>query len=60
MDENEIEKGAASVFIELANGDITVTHGTDKAILLYIPNAKAGSWDKLWDFLRTLKAENSK
>lgn len=61
----EKERGEASIFIELKDGDITVYHGTEgqnregrgngKAILKEIKNAKAGSWDKIWKVLEDLK-----
>ena len=60
----EKERGEASIFIELKDGDITVYHGTEgkniegrgngKAILKEIKNAKAGSWDKIWGTLLSL------
>ncbi len=45
------ERGAASLIISLDDGVISVTHGSDD-ILLGSVTAKAGDWDKLWDFLR--------
>lgn len=53
------ERGEASILIELKDGNITVWHGTEdkehKTPLLEIPNAKAGSWDKIWKTLKSLK-----
>lgn len=47
-----MEKGAASIKIELANGIITVYHGTDGDILLQFP-AVEGSWDIIWQGIKT-------
>lgn len=53
----ELERGAASIFIELGNSNITVYHGTDKDTLLEIKKAPAGSWDKIWRALRSIKGK---
>ena len=39
--------GAASIFIELKDGIITVTHGTDKVTLKEF-EANQHSWKKIW------------
>ena len=44
-----IEAGAASMFIELSQGKITVKHGTDGTTLKEIHEAKPGAWDKIWE-----------
>ena len=56
----EIESGRAGMIIELINGNIIVRHGsaTDE-VLLEIPDAEAGSWDKIWKTLRDLKSINN-
>ena len=46
-----VERGAASLFIELSDGNITITHGSDKVELAKITQAADGTWDALWDFL---------
>lgn len=46
-----IERGAASIIIELSGGNITITHGTDEVELAKITQAADGTWDALWDFL---------
>lgn len=48
------EEGAASVHIELSEGNITVFHGTDGVILHKAENVPAGSWDRLWDAIKSL------
>ena len=52
------EKGQASILIKLEDGNITVEHGTehDGTPLLFIPNAKMGSWDKIWETLKALQS----
>lgn len=51
----QIEKGAASIFIELENGNITVKHGTDGHILHKVIDAEEGSWDKIWNTIRNIR-----
>ena len=51
----ETVKGQASIFIEVEDGNITVTHGTDKVVLLEKKNAVLGSWDEIWETLRNIK-----
>ncbi len=57
---NKAESGRAGMIIELINGNIIVRHGsaTDE-VLLEIPDAEAGSWDKIWKTLRDLKSINN-
>lgn len=52
-----VERGAASILIELDGGDITVYHGTTKGILGVIKQAPAGTWDALWQALEILGME---
>lgn len=54
----EIERGAASLFIELKSGNITVAHGTDKTELLKLSRVRKGSWDKLIDCLKSTDAKS--
>lgn len=56
MKQDNIEKGASSMLIELEDGNITVTHGTDKAVLFEVINAEKGSWDALWKAIFKLKS----
>lgn len=51
----QTEDGAASILIELEDGNITVKHGTDGSVLLIVENALVGSWDKLWDALYAIE-----
>lgn len=52
------EPGAASIVIELAAGEITVTHGTDHVVLRrWIANH--GDWNRLWATIETLEATAS-
>ena len=53
--EIEIEKGAASMNIELKDGVITVRHGTDNEVLLTTV-ATQGSWGSIWEKLRSIKS----
>ena len=48
------ERGAASVLIELKNGVITVTHGTDNVVLQQW-TAQGQDWDQLWKTIMQLK-----
>lgn len=52
----KIEKGSASIKIDLDNGNITVYHGEDEDVLHKIINAEDGSWDKIWELLRSIKS----
>ena len=51
-----MEKGGASIIVELTDGNITVRHGTEgnNAILLEKKNVKEGAWDKIWETLNNL------
>ncbi|MBC8146506.1 MAG: hypothetical protein H8E98_00805 [Bacteroidetes bacterium] len=53
-----IELGAASIFIELKKGKITVRHGNCRTILKQIDNCKAGSWDKIWNSISNIESIN--
>lgn len=55
MNTNVKERGAASIFIELTGGVITVKHGTEHAVLAQW-TANEGDWDTLWQTISTLKA----
>lgn len=42
-----IEKGCASIFVTLEDGEIEVEHGTDKVVLFH-SKVKKGTWDRIW------------
>lgn len=46
-----LEKGSASMFLELSAGVLTVKHGTDDA-LLFSGEIALGTWDAIWDVIR--------
>ena len=50
----QLEKGSASLIIELSNGMIKMRHGTD-GYLLHQRECPKGDWDKLCNFLRKEK-----
>jgi hypothetical protein len=50
------ELGAASINVELINGNIIVKHGEDESVLLKIKNVKQGSWDKIWEALYSIES----
>jgi hypothetical protein len=49
------ELGAASITVELMDGNIVVKHGEDGSVLLTKKNVKQGSWDKLWKALESIE-----
>jgi len=53
-----IERGEASFIADLTDGTITITHGTDKVILFQAKNAKEGSWDKIWETIKSIESVN--
>ena len=44
----QLDRGSASIFVELKDGIITVTHGTDQ-VVLFSESVLAGTWDAMWD-----------
>lgn len=54
-DDEHREPGAASILIELSDGMITVTHGTDDVVLKQWM-ANTGDWDALWATIDALHA----
>lgn len=48
------ERGHASIFIEIKDGIITVTHGTDNVVLQKW-EAQGNDWDQLWKTIMQLK-----
>jgi hypothetical protein len=53
-DDKRIERGAASMFIELRDGDITINHGSDNTLLAHLDDAPEGTWGKLWAYFEAL------
>ena len=53
---DKIQKGAASIKLELLNGTLTVYHGTDKKTLLVITNVQNGAWDSIWNVINSIKS----
>lgn len=51
------ERGAASILIELEDGNIAVYHGMDSVKLAELENAPEGTWNKLWEYLEALGIE---
>lgn len=47
----KIERGCASILIDLSDGKIKVFHGNDKA-LLFEKDAFEGDWDKIWEAIK--------
>ena len=56
----QVERGEASIKIDLTDGMITVYHGTDGDVLHQVKNARKGSWDKLWKAIRAIKPIHEK
>lgn len=55
--EVKTENGAASILIELRNGEITIKHGTDKAVLFQSIEVKPGTWSKLFNKIKEIIKE---
>ena len=49
-----IEKGGASINIELKDGVIAVTHGTDGSVLAQW-TASGSDWDSIWKTIHQLE-----
>lgn len=49
-----VETGAAKIVIELRDGRISVTHGTEDLELAVLEQAPAGTWNALWAALMHL------
>lgn len=55
------EKGAASILIDLSSGNITVYHGTEQdAILLSKKNVPEGTWNAIWNQLRSIDEQHTR
>jgi hypothetical protein len=59
MKSNNIERGAASLLIELNNGCITVYHGTDKNVLKGPIEVTEGTWKELFNTIQDVIFDNS-
>ena len=44
-----MERGSASIRVELSGGNVSIFHGEDDTLLRYFESVPEGSWDKLWD-----------
>lgn len=43
------ESGAASIIVQLRNGDITIYHGEDNVILQHFSRVADGTWGDMFD-----------
>ncbi len=50
----EREPGSASIIVDLSDGEITVTHGTDHVVLRRW-TARPGDWERLWNTIEALE-----
>lgn len=50
----ELERGQASMRIELTDSCITVWHAEDNVVLAILKDAPDGTWDKIWERLEEL------
>lgn len=61
----DIERGGAHMYIELKDSDIVVYHGDAFKIyknakpMFVISGAKKGSWDELWQSIRSIQSSNT-
>jgi hypothetical protein len=61
----DIERGGAHMYIELKDSDIVVYHGDAFKIyknakpMFVINSAKKGSWDELWQSIRSIQSSNT-
>jgi len=51
------ETGAASIFVELKDGNITIYHGEDQVRLQHFENVSGGSWGTMFDTIVELLRE---
>jgi hypothetical protein len=60
-----VETGSAHIYINFQNSNIDVYHGDDYWLLakaepmLVIENAKPGSWNELWESIRSIVSDDS-
>ena len=50
------EPGVASIIVDLRDGVITVTHGTDDVVLQRWV-AERGDWDRIWETIYQLAGD---
>ena len=61
----DIERGGANMYIELKDSDIAVYHGSAYKLnknakpMFVISSAKKGSWDELWQSIRSIQSSNT-
>lgn len=51
------ESGAASIKLELSNGNIHVIHSESGHELAVLKNAPPGSWDRIWGLFEEMGFE---
>lgn len=51
-----LERGSASMFLEMSAGVLTVRHGTDD-VLLFSGKISLGTWDAIWDVIKQGEVE---
>jgi len=56
-EKQELERGSASIKVELSNGTITVWHGDEPTAILFQSPVVSGTWDAMWDVIRMGVAE---
>jgi hypothetical protein len=63
--EKEVAKGSAALYVELKDSNISVYHGdsywlkANAKTFIFIKNAIDGSWNEIWDSIRSIKSTNS-
>jgi hypothetical protein len=57
MTDKAIEPGAAHIKLELSGGNITVTHGGEKTVLMFLEQVPKGSWNRILEFIKNIKEE---
>lgn len=53
----ELERGSASLKMELSNGIITVWHGDEPTEVLFRAQVVSGTWDAMWGAIRMGEVE---
>lgn len=48
----KVERGAASIRIDLYDGHISIVHGEGGDLLSFFPHVPEGTWDQMWQALR--------
>ena len=52
------EQGAASIRIELSDGNVSIVHGDDYDLLRLFPNVPEGTWNRMWNALDYVLGEH--